>query len=119
MDLLISFNFILNINFINHSSRAHKSALLPMPLVYFPRFVNKFTVALTFTFYPLSDIVVTIRVNKSTITIVGIILEHTLINDMIDFFTNTIHFSIWSKLSYNVSIVLTLAELHRLINKFG
>ena len=114
-----TFHSILNIKIIHSRSGTHKSTLLPMPLVYFTRLVYQLTIALPLSVHPLSDVIITIGVNKPTVAIIRIILEHTFVNDVVNFFSHTIYFSIRSQLTYNVSIVFTLPKLHRLVDKLS
>ena len=99
-------------------SRAHEFTILPISFVDSSCFIYQFTISTSFTIQPLTNIVVPVAVNKSTISIVHVVDKLAFVNYMIYFFSNSCYFSVTCKLTNNVLIVRTLTEFHRLINWF-
>lgn len=97
---------------------AHELAILPLSFVNAPRFIYKFSIARSLTIQPISNIEVSIRVNESTKTIVYIVFELALVDDMVDLFANTSDLSVGTNLANNVLIVSALTELPILIDLF-
>ena len=61
-------------------------------------------------------VVVAVRVNESTVTVVDVVLELPFVDDVVDLFSYTGHFSVVAKLSNYILIVLALTESEGLIN---
>jgi len=95
---------------------AHELAILPLAFVNAPRFIYKFAVARSLTIQPIPDVEITIRVDKSTKTIVNIILELSFVDDMVDLFTHACDLSIRTNLTNDILVVSALAELSVLVD---
>jgi len=63
-----------------------------------------------------TDIVVTVRVDKSTITVINIVLELTFIYNMVDLFADTCDLTVASELTNNILVVLTLSKWKILVD---
>lgn len=99
-------------------SVSNKFTILPHSLVNFAAFVDEFAPACSLSVHPVSYIVVAVRVNVSAVTMVDIVLELTLVNDMVDLLTNSLNSTISADLTYDELVVLALAKLQGLINWF-
>lgn len=87
-----------------------------MSLINLTWLINKLTMTLSLSIYPLSEVIISIRINESSVAVISIISEHTFINDVVNFFTDTSNLSRCRLLSNDVFIVLALTELHGLVN---
>ena len=99
-------------------SRTHEFTILPLPFIDSSCLIYQFTISTSFTIQPLANVVVTVAINKSTISIVNVVNKLAFVNYMIYFFADSCYFSVTCKLTNNVLVVRTLAEFHRLINWF-
>ena len=79
--------------------------MLPHSFVDFSAFVNKFAVALSFSLDPVAYVVVSIRVNVPAKTMIDVIFELALINNMVDFFANSLDSTITANLTYQKFVV--------------
>lgn len=65
---------------------------------------------------PITNVVIAIRVDEATEAVVDIVSELALVNDVVNFLSNTSHLAVFSELSQNVLIVLALSKGSRLVN---
>ena len=71
----------------------------------------------TLTIDPIANVVVAVGVDEATETIVDVVFELALVNDVVDLFSNTCHFAVFAELSQDVLVVLALPEGSRLVNR--
>ena len=70
-------------------SRSHILAVLPLSFIDPSSLINQLAVSTPLAIKPLSNVVVAIAVNKPPITVINIINELTLVDNVIDLFTNS------------------------------
>lgn len=94
----------------------HELTKFPLAFVDPALFVDKFSISTSLSVNPLAYVVVTIRVDESSIAMVDVVLELTLIDDVVDLFAYSSDLAVRSKLSQNVLVVLRLPERSSLVN---
>ena len=77
----------------------HELTKFPLALVDAALFVDKLSISTSLSIDPLAYVVVTIRVDESSIAMVDVILELTLVDNVVDLFSNTGNLAVRSKLS--------------------
>lgn len=89
---------------------------MPLTLIDFALVVDKLTVSTTLSVDPIADVEVAVRVDETSKSIIDVVYELALVDDVIDFFAHTSNFAIGAKLSFNVLVILAGSELQALID---
>ena len=76
----------------------HELTKFPLALVDTALFVDKLSISTSLSIDPLAYVVVTIGVDEPSIAMVDVILELTLVDDVVNLFTNTGNLAVRSKL---------------------
>lgn len=105
--------------FLWYNSSSHEFTIFPHTLIDFARLVDQLTPAWPLAVDPISYIVITIRVDVTSIPMVDIVFKLTFINDMVNFLTNTLNSTINTNLSNDILIVLALSKLQCLVDWLG
>jgi hypothetical protein len=96
----------------------HELAILPLSFVNASGSIYELSIARSLTIQPIAYIIVSIRVNEPTKTIVNVVFKLTLIDDMVNLFANSSDLAIWTNLTNDILVVSALAKLPVLINRF-
>jgi hypothetical protein len=87
-----------------------------LALVNFAGLVDELAPAGAFSIEPISYIVISVGVNEPSISIVDIVLELPLVDDVVDLFAHTGHLSVNTELSNDILVVVALSEGQGLID---
>lgn len=87
-----------------------------MSFVDFALVVDELSVAATLAINPVTDVVVTVRVDEPSEAVVHVIHELSFVDNVIDLLSNTSNLSVWSQLSLDILVVLTGSELKALVD---
>ena len=98
-------------------SLVHELTVLPLALVNSAILVYEFSVSRSFSVKPVTNVVVTIGVYKSSEAIVDVVPELALVNDLVNFLTHSGNFAISAELTDNILVVLALAECQSLVDR--
>ena len=90
--------------------------VLPHAFVDFARPINEFAPTGPFAIYPVTQIVITVGVNKSTVAMINIILELTFVDNLVNLLAHALNTTIWTNLTDDEFAVSALAELEILVN---
>jgi hypothetical protein len=101
---------------LGHNSTAYELTILPHALVDLSAFIDEFSPTGAFAIDPIAEVEVSIGVNVSTVPVVNVILELSLVDDVVDFLADALHSAIRSDLADDVFVEPTLAELETLVD---
>lgn len=107
---------MLGVGPLLRSSLPHELTVLPLALVNSATLVDQFSESRPFPVKPVTDVVVSIRVYESSKSIVDIVPELALVNDMVDFLSDSGNLAIRSELSDDVLVILALSECQGLVD---
>lgn len=97
-------------------STSYELTVLPHALVDFAALVDELAPAGALPVDPITEVVVSVGVNVSTVAVVDVILELSFVDDVVDFLADALHSAICSDLTDDVFVEPTLAKLETLID---
>jgi hypothetical protein len=93
-------------------SSAHVFAVLPLTFVDFALFIYQLSIATSLPIKPVANVIVAVGIDKPPKPIINIIHKLAFVNNVVDFFTDSSHFSVLVQLADDVLIVFRLSKLH-------
>lgn len=91
---------------------------MPHSFVDLAALVNKLAPACSLSVDPISYVIIAVRVDVPAVSMIDVVLKLTLIDDVVDLFTYTLNSAVSTNLPNNELVVLTLAKLKSLIDRF-
>ena len=93
-------------------------AVLPLALVHSSTLIDQLAVARPLPVKPVADVVVPVGVDEPAISIIDVVLELALVDDVVDLLAYAGHFPVGTQLSDDVLVVGGLSKLFPLVDGF-
>ena len=93
-------------------------AVLPLALVHSSTLIDQLAVARPLPVQPVADVVVPVGVDEPAISIIDVVLELALVDDVVDLLAYAGHFPVDTQLPDDVLVVGGLSKLFPLVDGF-